>query len=153
MPLMTRKIAAGLAGVTGTGSLGVTAAALVRTANAHAVPGGIWTLLVALSAATVIVAGLGTILDYRRDRLEIAIRDQEARSRAELQGVRLAMYQTLIEKSAGEPGNAASYRDLILADALHLAVEQNGAQPTDRTHGQLYGPAAVRPPGSAEISE
>jgi len=153
VPLTTRKIAAGIAGVTGTGSLGVTAAALVRTANAHAVPGGIWVLLVALSAATVIVAGLGLVLDYRRDRLEIAIRDQEARSRAELQDARLAMYQTLIEKSAGEPGSAANYRDLILADALHLAVEQNGVQPTDRTHGQLYGPAPVRPSGSAEISE
>ena len=36
------------------------------------------------------------------------------------------MYRVPIEKSAGEPGSATDYRDLILADALHLAVEQNG---------------------------
>ena len=49
------------------------------------------------------------------------------------------MYRVLVEKSAGEPGSAADYRDLILADALHLAVEQNSVRPADRTHGQLYG--------------
>jgi len=135
----TGKIAAGIAGLTGTGSLGVTAAALARLASAHAVPAGIWVALVSLSAATVMVAGLGLVLDYLRASLEIAARAAEARSRAALEGSRLAMYQTLVEKSAGEPASAACYRELIIADALHLAVEQKGVQPADRTHGQLYG--------------
>jgi hypothetical protein len=132
------KITAGIAGITGTGSLGATAAALARIASAHPVPPGIWVVLASLWAATVMVAGLGLVLDYCRAKLEIAARDREARSRAELQGARLAMYRTVIEKSAGEPGSAADYRGLILADALHLAVEQNGVRPADRTHGQLY---------------
>jgi hypothetical protein len=133
------KVTAGLAGLTGTGSLGITAAALARLASAHAVPTGIWVALVSLSAATVLVAGLGLVLDYLRASREIAARMVEARSRAALEESRLAMYQALVEKSAGEPASAACYRDLILADALHLAVEQKGVQPADRTHGQLYG--------------
>jgi hypothetical protein len=145
------KIAAGIAGMTGTGSLGITAAALTRVASAHTVPAGIWVALASLWAATVTVAGLGLVLDYRRARLEIAARSREAQSRAELQGTRLAMYQVLVEKSAGEPGSAMDYRELILADALHLAVEQNSVRPADRTHGQLYGGQAGNAAGSAGI--
>jgi len=78
------------------------------------------------------------VLDYRRARLEIAARAAETRSRAELDAARLAMYRTLVEKSAGEPASKAQYRELFLADALHLAVEQ-GVKPADRTHGRLYG--------------
>jgi hypothetical protein len=133
------KIPPGIAGMTGTGGLGITAATLARIASAHTVPTGIWVVLASLWTATVMVAGLGLVLDYCRARLEIATRDREARSRAELQGARLTMYRVLVEKSAGEPGSAADYRDLILADALHLAVEQNSVRPADRTHGQLYG--------------
>jgi hypothetical protein len=125
--------------VTGTGSLGVTAAALIRTASAHAVPTGVWIVLTVLSAATILVTGLGLILDYRRGQLEIAARAEDARAQAEQKKTRLEMYQTLMEKATGEPDSAASYRDLILADALHLAVEQNGTRPADRTHGRLYG--------------
>ena len=136
-----------IAGVTGTGSLGVIATALIRTASAHAAPTAIWIVLAALSAATVLVAGLSLVLNYRRDRLEIAARAEDARAQAERKRSRLEMYQTLVEKAAGELASAASYRDLILADALHLAVEQNGTRPADRTHGRLYGNASGRSGG------
>ncbi len=135
----TDKIAAGIAGMTGTGSLGVTIAAATRLSSAHAVPTGVWVALVSLSAATVVVAGLRLVLDYLRASLEIAAQAAEVRSRAAFEDSRLAMYRTLVEKSAGEPASAASYRELIIADALHMAVEREGVQPADRTHGQLYG--------------
>jgi hypothetical protein len=147
------KIAAGIAGMTGTGGLGITAAALVRLASARTVPAGMWVVLASLWAATVMVAGLGLVLDHCRATLEIAARDREARSHAELQGVRLTMYRVLVEKSAGEPGSAADYRDLILADALHLAVEQNSVRPADRTHGQLYGGQTGNTANGAKIGE
>jgi hypothetical protein len=133
------KIAAGTAGVTGTGSLGITVAALARMASAHTVPTGVWVGLAALTAATVSLAGLVLIFDYRLGRLEIAARADEVRSQAELEKIRLETYRVLVEKSAARPKNAASYRDLILADALHQAVE-NGLLPADQTHGQLYTP-------------
>jgi hypothetical protein len=148
----TGKIVAGIAGVAGTGSLGVTATGLIRAASAHDAPTAVWIVLAAVSAATVLVAGLSLILDYRRDRLEIAARAEEAQAQGEQKKARLEMYQTLVEKAAGEPTSAASYRDLILADALHLAVEQNGTPPADRTHGRLYGTQAGEAAGSTEIS-
>jgi len=47
---------------------------------------------------------------------------------------------SVLEKSAGEPGSAAAYRELIIADALHQAMEQNRMRPADRTHRWPYGP-------------
>ena len=141
----TRKIVAGIAGMTGTGGLGITITALARYASAHTVPVALWVVLASLLAATVLLAGLGLVLGYFRARLEIAVRDREARATAELRAARLAMYRALVEKSAGEPGSAACYRALILADALHMAVEQNGVQPADRTHRGLYGIHAADP--------
>jgi hypothetical protein len=147
------KVAAGIAGVTGTGSLGVTVAAVTRIAAAHAVPIGIWIVLAALSVATVVVAGLGLVLDYRRDRLELETRARAEQAQADREKTRLEMYRTLVEKSAGEPASAASYRSLILADALHLAVEQGNVRPADRTHGQLYGVQSGEPGVLAENQE
>jgi hypothetical protein len=134
----TGRIAAAIAGVTGTGGLGVTTAALVRVTSAHAVPAGLWAALAVLTGAAAAVAALGLLLDYRRGRLEIAARAEDARAQADREKGRLEMYQALVEKAACEPANAAGYRGLILADALHLAVERNGVRPADRTHGLLY---------------
>jgi hypothetical protein len=106
---------------------------------AHDVPAGMWAVLAALAALTVVVAGLGLVLDYWRDRLELKVRAQDAQAHASREQGRLELYRVLVEKSASEPASAASYRALILADALHLAVEQNGVRPADRTHGQLFG--------------
>lgn len=130
MKLMTAgKVAAGTAGA---GSMGVLTEALARVIAARAVPAGMWAVMGALIAAGAAVASLGLILDYRQKKLE-------TESRAELQKARQEMYRVVLEKSADEPASVASYRELIIADALHLAVERNGAQPADQTHGRLYG--------------
>ena len=135
------KIAAGIAGATGTSSLGISAFAVFRVTSAHAVPGMMWASLVALGTATVLVSCLGLALEYRLKKLGVEERSKEAQSAAELQKVRLEIHRTVMEKAAGEPGSAQSYRELIIADALHLSVEQSGARLAGRTHEHLYGPA------------
>ena len=102
---------------------------MTRIASAQAVPTGIWAVLAWLSATTVAVAGLSLVLDYERAKLEIEARVGVVRSRADLERARLMVYRGLVEKSAEAAGTAASYRDLVLADALHLAVEQNDVRP------------------------
>jgi hypothetical protein len=130
MKLMTAgKVAAGTAGA---GSMGVLAEVLARITAARAVSAAMWAVLAVLIAVPAAVASLGLILDYRQKKLE-------TESTAELQKARQEMYRVVLEKSAGEPGSAASYREIIIADALHLAVERNGAQPADQTHQRLYG--------------
>lgn len=139
------KLAAGIAGTADAGSMGVLAEALSRITTAHAVPAGMWAVMAVLIAMTAAVATLGLILDYRQRKLELE-------SAAELEKARQEMYRVVLEKSACEPGSAQSYRELIIADALHLSVERNGAQPADRTHGHLYGrgvPGSGPPAGSA----
>jgi hypothetical protein len=146
------KIATGIAGTTGTSSLGVSAFAVFRMATAHGVPGGIWAALVALGAATAIVSCLGLVLEYMLKKLEVEVRDKEVQLNQELKSARLEMYKTVLEKAAGEPASSASYRELIIADALHLAVERNDVRPADRTHGQLYGRDVPGPgPGGLRI--
>lgn len=139
------KLAAGIVGTTGAGSIGVLTESLVRITAAHAVPWSMWVILAVLIGITAGIASLGLILDYRQKELEI-------KSAAELTKARQEMYRTVLEKSAGEPTSAASYRDLILADALHLAVERNGAQPADKTHRHLYSQGSPQSPGPADGS-
>lgn len=140
------KFLAGVAGTTGTGSLGVLAAALFRVTAARDVPAGMWAALTVLIGVTGAVTVLALILEYKRKKLEIQSRDQEVASAADLKKRRLEGYLAVLEKSVGEPGSAAAYRELIAADALHLAVEQNGTRPADRTHQHLYGPVGEAPP-------
>lgn len=140
------KIAVGIAGTTGTSGLGVTGFAVLRMTSAHAVPGGVWAALATLGVATALAGPLGLILEYRLRKLDLEERGKEAQSAADLQNARLEMHRIVLEKAAGEPGSAQSYRELILADALHLSVEQNGARLADRTHMHLYGPQATPGP-------
>jgi hypothetical protein len=133
------KIAAGIAGTTGTGSLGISALAVFRMSSAHAVPSGMWATLVALSAATVLVSSLGLILEYLLKKLEVEARNREAQAAAELKKTRLEMYRTVLEKAAGEAGSTQNYRELILADALHLSTEQNGVHLADQAHEHPHG--------------
>ena len=139
------KIAAGIAGATGTGSAGVSALAVFRMSSAHDVPNGMWVALVALAAATGLVSSLGLILEYRLRKLDIEARSKEAQSAAELRKAYQEIHRTVLEKAAGEPGSADSYREIILANALYLSVEQNGVQLADKTHQYLYGLATRRP--------
>jgi hypothetical protein len=137
------------AGTTGTSGLGLTAFAVLRMTSAHTVPGGVWAALVALGAATALVSSLGLFLEYRLKKRDVEAREREAQSDADLRKARLEIHRVVLEKAAGEPGSAQSYRELIIADALHLSVEQNGARLADRTHAHLYGPQAPMsgPPG------
>ncbi len=57
-----------IAGITGTGSLGIAVTALTRSTWVHVAPTGMWVVLAALSVAAVMVAGLWLILNYWRDR-------------------------------------------------------------------------------------
>lgn len=141
------KFAVGIAGTTGTSGLGVTGFAVLRMTSVHAVPGGgVWAALATLGAATALVGPLGLILEYRLRKLDLEERGKEAQSAADLQKARLEMHRVVLEKAAGEPGSAQSYRELIIADALHLSVEQNGVRLADRTHVHLYGPQATSGP-------
>jgi hypothetical protein len=130
------KIAAGITGMIGTGSLGITVTGITRIASAHAAPTEIWAALAWLSTTTAAVAGLGMVLDHARAKLEIEARAGAVRLRADLEKARLAVYRALVEKSADAAGDAASYRELILADALHLAVELSKVQLESRTDGR-----------------
>ena len=140
------KIAAGIAGTTGTSGLGVAGFAVLRMTSARAVPGGAWAALVTLGAATALVSSLGLILEYRLTKRGLEERAREAQSAADLQKARLEIHRVVLEKAAGEPGSAQSYRELIIADALHLSVEQNGVRLADRAHVHLYGPQATPGP-------
>jgi hypothetical protein len=129
-PVSTDKVvAAVVAGTTGTSGLGIIGLAVARLYSGHPVPNGLWAVSASLVVATALISCLRTFLDYRLKKLA-----------AELQKERLAAHRTMLEKAACEPGSAESYRMLILADALYLSVEQNGSQPIDRTHAQLFGP-------------
>jgi len=130
------KLAAGIAaGTTGAGSMGVLADILVRIAAAHAVPAAMWAAIISLIMAPTVVATLALILDYRLKKIKIE-------SDAELLKTRQAMYRVLVEKAAGEPARMMSYLQLIDADARHLSVERNLAQPADQAPGHTYGPGS-----------
>jgi len=122
------KIAFGIAGTTGVSSLGVSALLAVRVMSAHVVPAGAWAALVVLGTAAALVISLRLILDYRLRKLEVDVWSQGARSAAELDKTRLEIHQALVEKASSGPGDAQSYRELILADALYVFVQQNGTQ-------------------------
>jgi hypothetical protein len=131
-PMTAGKLAAGMAGTTGVGSMGVLIEALARITTSRPAPACMWVVMAVLITVTAAVAGLGLILDYRQKKLEIE-------TAAGLEKNRQDMYRAILEKSAGDPARAANYRQLMLSDALHLAVERNGAQPADQTHEHLYG--------------
>lgn len=78
------RIAAGIAGATGTSSLGVSAFAVFRMTSARVVPGGMWAALVALSVATALVSSLGLFLEYKLKKFEVEGRDKQAQWDVEL---------------------------------------------------------------------
>jgi hypothetical protein len=83
-----------------------------------------WAMMAILITVATVVACLGLILDHLQRRFEIG-----------LEKSRQDMYRAVLEKSTGEPGSMAGYRELILSDALHLAVERNGARAVGQAHG------------------
>jgi hypothetical protein len=133
-PMTAGKLAAGVAGTAGAGSIGLLTEALVRITAPHAAPTVIWMTVIMVSIAVpAAVASLALILSYWQKKLEM-------QSAVELEKARQEMYRVLLEKSAGEPTYSANYQQLINADALHLSVERNGSRPSGpQAHRRLYG--------------
>jgi hypothetical protein len=120
------KVATGVAGTTGMGSVAVSAFAMLRMSQAHAVPGGMWASAVSTAAVAALVASLGIILEYRIRRLQVAARSKEAESAAALKRTRLEVLRSITDKATENPEQAQNYRELIRASAAFLSVEQNG---------------------------
>lgn len=73
-----------------------------------------------MTAVIMVMAGLGMILNYLQKKRQIE-------SATKLSMAQQATYRSMLEMSVLKPGAAAGLRLLILADALHVAVERNGA--------------------------
>jgi hypothetical protein len=80
------------------------------------------------------VSSLALVLGYRLKKLEVEAQNKKTELDQELKKARLEIHKTILEKAAVKPGSAANYRELIIAEALYVAVEQNGAQPAEQTH-------------------
>lgn len=119
-----------------TGSLGAMVAAAKVIAGQSLPPAG-WVVLGTTTIASVAIACLSLILEYRYMAMEIRARETTAAHQARLLRARLNIYRKLAEKSADEPGCARAYQELIIADARHLAVE-NDVQPSGRGQVQLH---------------
>jgi hypothetical protein len=127
-------LAFGIAGATGTSSLGVTAFGILHAASAYQLPGGVWLALIATNVVTALVSSIALVLKYKINKMTIEARMKEAQGAAELQGARQEMHRIVLEKAACEPASASAYRELIIADAVHLSVEQGPSALLDRTH-------------------
>jgi hypothetical protein len=143
------NIARGIAGTTGAGSLGVSAFAVLHAASPGRAPVWEWAALAGLSVATVLVGSLGLALEYALGKLEIQMLGKEAELAAELRKMRLDMHRAVLAKAADKLGVGQSFSDLILADSIHLSVEQNGAilgvQAGQRRPRQARGPGKAPP--------
>ena len=130
-------LAFGTAGATGSSSLGVTAFGILHAASAYKLPGGVWLALIAANLVTALVSSIALVLKYKINKMTIEARMKEAQSVAELKKARQEIHRIVLEKAAGEPASASAYRELIIADAVHLSVEQGTPAPADRTHTLL----------------
>jgi hypothetical protein len=118
----------------------VTIFALLRVTPSAAAAGSVWIAVAALGGAAALLGTVKIMVEYRLRKMDAELRGKQAQTAAELQKIRLEIHRAVVEKAAGEPASARSYRELIIADALHLAVEQNGAQLSGPAHTWLYGP-------------
>lgn len=96
--------------------------------------------LAIVALATACVSSLRLILDYRLRKLGVQAASAARQAASDLRLARLRLHRTVLARAAAEPQAAALYRELIIANALYLAVEQHGARLTDQAHRQLYGP-------------
>jgi hypothetical protein len=133
------KLVAQLAGTTG--GLGVLVVTCLRVTALRGVPAEMWVALTALIITTTAVTALALTLEYKRKKLEIAAAVRAKELDVDLEKTRLNGYLDLQHRAASDPDHAQAYCHLIEVDALHQSVE-NGTQPTDQTHGQLYGTRA-----------
>jgi hypothetical protein len=131
------KVTASIAGTAGAGGLGLCAFAGFRGTLEHAAPGAALPVLAAISAATALTSILRLILEYMLRKLDAEARSSEARSAAELKRARLEIHRSMLMKAEAETRGAHSYQDLIMANALYVSVEQNGAEVPESVHKNL----------------
>jgi hypothetical protein len=131
------RIVVGVAGTTGTGSLGF---AVLRMTSGQAMAAGMWAALAASLTMSSVVAILGLVLEYRLGKLEAQARAAAAERHADLRRARLELHRSVLDKTPGGLESAQAYRTLAAADALYLSVEHNGSRLEDQTHARLYGP-------------
>ena len=149
MPSTTlSKVATGVAGTTGTGSLAVSIFAILRVTSARGVPSGMWVAVAGLGAAAALVISLGLTLEYRLRKLQVEVEKNAAESDTELHRTRLKIHQAVLEKASDKPESAREYQDLILASAMYLSVEQNGATLADSA--LAYRDVRLPDPGSSD---
>lgn len=120
------RVTAAAAATTGASGLGLTAFALFHLTAAQGRPIPAWAELAGLGAAAACVSSLRLILDYRLMKLAAQTRRAAWQDAADLQRSRLRLHRSLMEKAAAQPQFAAEYRELIMANARYLSVEQNG---------------------------
>lgn len=149
----TGKLAAGIVGLAGAGSLGVTTTGVARIAIVHAASTKIWVVLALLPVTAAVVAGLSLVLDYESAKFALQMQVGVECLRADLERARLDAYLDLIEKSAGAAGTASSYRDLLLTDALHLAVERYSPWSSYQGHGRPDHPRIEADPPPEQDSK
>jgi hypothetical protein len=131
------RIVVGVAGTTGTGSLGF---AVLRVTSGQTMAAGMWAALAASLTMSSLVAILGLVLEYRLGKLEAEARAAAARRAADLRQARLELHRSVLDKTPDGLDSARAYRTMAAADALYLSVERNGSRLEDQTHARLYGP-------------
>ncbi len=125
-PTTLSKVAAAAATTTGASGLGLAAFAVLRLTPASGRPMAAWAELAALGAAAACVSLVRLVLDYRLKKLDAQLRQRAQQAAADLQLTRLQLHRMVLEQAAAQPQLAAAYRELIIANATYLAVEQNG---------------------------
>jgi len=126
-------LAFGIVAATGTSSLGVPAFEILHAASAHQVPGGVWLALITTNAVTALVSSIALVLKYKINKMTIEARMKEVQGVAERLEARQQMHRIVLEKAACEPVSASAYRELIIADAVHLSVEKGSPAPAGQT--------------------
>lgn len=124
-----RPITIGIAGVAGTGGIGIMVSRLAAGQDGSA---GICLLLAASFFATGLMAALGLVLDYRLERL--ALRDQAATAHRELdlRVTQLELQRAILEKIPDGTKAAQAYHRMTMADVLRRNLGREGPPVGDK---------------------
>jgi hypothetical protein len=139
-PITAGKLAAGVAGTAGAGSMGALVEALIRITALHTVSAAAWVMMATLIVVPALMASLALIMGYRLRKLEIE-------SGAGLAKARQEMYRVLLEKSAASAASSADHQKLINTDTQHLLAERNATRLNRRTDGHL---CSLEPPEAVQ---
>jgi hypothetical protein len=120
-------ITVGVAGVTGTGGLGLTA---LQVARDHDLPAGAWILMIASLIATSTVPAIAVILGYQLRKMAVRASSKSAERAAALRESRLELQRAILSRLPENQDGAEAYRIMTSADAMYLLVEQGGLSRT-----------------------